>query len=56
MAKIKDHSDLFALNGYWRKKRAEKKIYFTDKSLQTRAAIMKNYIVPLWGRSNKFER
>jgi hypothetical protein len=32
MIKIKDYSDLFALGGYWRKKRAEKKIYFTDKS------------------------
>jgi integrase len=49
MTKIKDYADLFALDGYWRRKRAEKKIYFTDKSLRTRTAIMKNYIVPLWG-------
>ncbi|MDR0721070.1 MAG: hypothetical protein LBF78_15675, partial [Treponema sp.] len=52
MAKIRDYADLFALDGRWRKKRAEKKIYFTNKSLQTRAAIMKNYIVPLWGEAN----
>jgi integrase len=47
--KISDYANLFALGGAWRKKRAEKKIYFTDKSLRTRAAIMRNYIVPLWG-------
>jgi integrase len=47
--KIKDYADLFAPDGRWCKKRAEKKIYFTDKSLRTRAAIMKNYIAPLWG-------
>jgi integrase len=50
--KIKDYADLFALDGVWRKKRAEKKIFFTDKSLKTRAAIMQNYIVPLWGEIN----
>jgi integrase len=49
MIVIKNYADLFALDGYWRKKRAEKKIFFTEKSLQTRAAIMKNYVVPLWG-------
>jgi integrase len=49
MARIKDYADLFALDGHWRKKRAEKKIFFTEKSLKTRAAIMHNYIVPLWG-------
>jgi integrase len=49
MAKIRDYADLFALDGRWRKKREEKKICFTDKSLRTRAAIMRNYIVPLWG-------
>jgi integrase len=47
--RIKDYSDLFAQDGQWRKKRAEKKIFFTEKSLSTRAAIMKNYIIPLWG-------
>jgi integrase len=52
MAKIKDYADLFSLGGSWRKKRAEKKICFTEKSLKTRAAIMKNYIVPLWGEIN----
>jgi integrase len=52
MAKIKDHENLFALDGCWRKKREEKKIYFTEKSLKTRAAIMKNYVVPLWGDIN----
>lgn len=50
--KIKDYADLFALDGYWRNKRAEKKIYFTEKSLNTRAAVMRNYIVPLWGNSS----
>jgi integrase len=52
MIKISGYADLFALNGVWRKKRAEKKIYFTDKSLRTRAAIMRNYIVPLWGNED----
>jgi integrase len=52
MARIKDYADLFALDGNWRKKRAEKKIYFTGKSLLTRTAIMKNYAVPLWGGVN----
>jgi integrase len=47
--KLKDYADLFAPDGYWRYKREEKKIYFTEKSLKTRAAIMKNYVVPLWG-------
>ena len=50
--KIKDYENLFALDGAWRKKRGEKKIYFTEKSLKTRAAIMRNYIVPLWGEVN----
>jgi integrase len=52
MTRIKNFADLFALDGAWRKKRAEKKIYFTNKSLETRVAIMKNYIVPLWGEVN----
>jgi hypothetical protein len=50
--RIRDFADLFALDGRWRKKRGEKKIFFTDKSLKTRAAIMKNYVVPLWGDAN----
>jgi len=49
---IKDYADLFAQDGYWRYKRAEKKKYFTDKSMLTRAAVMKNWIVPLWGDIN----
>jgi integrase len=52
MTRIRDYADLFALDGRWRNKRGEKKIYFTDKSLKTRAAIMQNYIVPLWGDAN----
>jgi integrase len=52
MTRIKDYADLFALDGHWRKKRGEKKISFTDKSLKTRAAVMKNYITPLWGEVN----
>jgi integrase len=50
--KIKDHADLFAQDGYWRYKRAEKKKLFTDKSMTTRAAVMRNWIVPLWGERN----
>jgi integrase len=52
MIKIRDYTDLFALDGYWRKKKAEKKIFFTEKSLKTRAAVMRNYIVPIWGDIN----
>jgi hypothetical protein len=33
MAKVRDYADLFALDGYWRKKRAEKKIY--DRGRET---------------------
>jgi len=50
--KIEDYADLFAQDGYWRYKRAEKKKMFTDKSMLTRAAVMKNWIVPLWGEVN----
>jgi integrase len=50
--RVKDYGDLFATDGQWRGKRAEKKIFFTDKSLKTRAAIMRNYILPLWGEAN----
>jgi len=49
---IKDYADLFAGDGYWRYKRAEKKKLFTDKSMMTRAAVMKNWILPLWGDRN----
>jgi integrase len=49
---IKDYADLFATNGYWRYKRAEKKKFFTDKSMMTRNAIMKNWVIPLWGDIN----
>jgi len=49
---IKDYADLFSANGYWRYKRAEKKKFFTDKSMKTRAAVMTNWIVPLWGEIN----
>jgi integrase len=50
--KIRDFANLFALDGEWRKKRMEKKIYFTNKSLRTRAAAMKNWVVPLFGKYN----
>ena len=50
--RIKDYAELFALDGYWRYKRAEKKKFFTDKSMVTRTAVMKNWIVPLWGEYN----
>jgi integrase len=47
--RIKDYENLFAPEGEWRRKRAEKKIFFREKSLKTRTAVMKNYIIPLWG-------
>ena len=47
--RVKDYADLFDPSGYWRYKRAEKKKFYTDKSMATRAAVMKNWIVPLWG-------
>jgi integrase len=47
--RIKNYANLFALDGYWRYKRAEKKKYYTDKSMRTRNAIMRNWIIPLWG-------
>jgi integrase len=50
--KIKDFANLFDLNGYWRYKRSEKKKFYTDKSLKTRMAVMKNWIIPLWGEYN----
>jgi len=50
--KIKDYAELFAADGYWRYKRAEKKKFFTDKSMLTRAAVMKNWVIPLWGEVN----
>jgi hypothetical protein len=46
--RIKDYEGLFALKGYWRYKRAEKKKFFTDKSMRTRDAVMRNWIIPLW--------
>jgi len=47
--KINDYADLFSHDGYWRYKRAEKKKFYTDKSMKTRNAVMRNWIVPLWG-------
>jgi integrase len=49
---IKNYADLFSQDGFWRFKRAEKKKFYTDKSMTTRAAVMKNWIVPLWGNIN----
>jgi integrase len=49
MTRIKDFAKLFAQDGYWRYKRAEKKKLFTDKSMKTRNAVMRNWILPLWG-------
>ena len=49
---IKNYANLFAQGGYWRHKRAEKRKLFTDKSMKTRDAVMKNWIVPLWGENN----
>jgi len=50
--KIKDYANLFSQDGFWRKKRSEKKKFYTDKSMTTRNAVMKNWIVPLWGDIN----
>jgi hypothetical protein len=50
--RVKDYADLFAQDGYWRYKRAEKKKLFTDKSMKTRDAVMRNWVVPLWGGRN----
>jgi integrase len=50
--KIREYADLFSQDGYWRYKRAEKKKVFTEKSMQTRDAVMRNWIVPLWGEQN----
>jgi integrase len=50
--KIKDYANLFASDGYWRYKRAEKKKFYTNKSMETKNAVMKNWIVPLWGDYN----
>ena len=50
--KIKEFKGIFSPDGYWRYKRAEKKKFFTDKSMKTRAAVMQNWIVPLWGELN----
>jgi integrase len=52
MAVIKDYEDLFTLDGVWRKRRAEKRHYYTDKSIRTREANFRNYIIPLWGNCN----
>jgi hypothetical protein len=50
--KIKELCNLFSQDGYWRYKRAEKKKFYTEKSMKTRDAVMKNWIVPLWGSYN----
>jgi len=50
--KIKDYANLFASGGDWQYKRSEKRKFFTDKSMETRSAVMKNWIVPLWGEYN----
>jgi len=49
---IKNYADLFALDGFWRLKRSEKKKFYTDKSMSTRDAVMRNWIVKLWGDIN----
>jgi len=49
---IKNYANLFAVNGHWQQKRADKKKMYTDKSMVTRSAVMKNWIVPLWGNTN----
>jgi integrase len=47
--RIQDYAELFALDGAWRIKRAEKRRVYTDKSMRTRHAVMQNWIIPLWG-------
>jgi len=49
---IKDYAELFSQDGFWREKRSEKKKFYTDKSMLTRDAVMKNWVVPLWGDVN----
>jgi len=49
---IKDYADLFAQDGFWREKRKGKKKLFTDKSMNTRDAVMRNWIIPMWGDVN----
>jgi len=49
---IKDFANLFARIGGWREKRAAKNKFYTDKSMDTRDAVMRNWIVPLWGSVN----
>jgi len=49
---IKNYADLFSQDGFWRVKRAEKKKFYTDKSMDTRDAVMRNWVVPLWGEIN----
>jgi len=50
--KIKNYANIFAVDGYWRYKRAEKKKFYTEKSMKTRDDVVKNWIVPLWGSYN----
>jgi integrase len=49
---IKNYANLFAKDGFWRMKRSEKKKFYTDKSVDTRDAVMRNWVVPLWGDIN----
>jgi integrase len=49
---IKNYADLFDQSGYWRYKRAGKKKIYTDRTMHTRAAILQNWIIPLWGDVN----
>jgi len=50
--RIKDYAEIFALDGFWRYKRKEKRKIYTDKSMKARTSIMKRWIIPLWGNIN----
>ena len=50
--KIKDYANLFASGGDWQYKRSEKRKFYTGKSMETRSAVMRNWVVPLWGEYN----
>ena len=41
--------DLFVTNGYWHIKRQSKGRNFIEKVIRDKNAVVKNYIIPLWG-------
>jgi hypothetical protein len=41
--------NLFASDGIWRKNRADKGKNYTEKTLEYKRRLVKNYVIPLWG-------